>query len=60
MGISYEKMYEIHYYECDKNLNCTLESIMNFLGIGNKQEKAKCRMDLKKEIYWVFYKYSVR
>lgn len=32
MGISYEKMYEIHYYECDKNLNCTLESIMNFWG----------------------------
>ena len=40
MGISYEKMYEIHYYECDKNLNCTLESIMNFLGdVGNKQQK---------------------
>ena len=41
MGISYEKMYEIHYYECDKNLNCTLESIMNFLGdVGNKHAES--------------------
>ena len=46
MGISYEKMYEIHYYECDKNLNCTLESIMNFLGdVGNKHAES-----LQKEI----------
>ena len=64
MGISYEKMYEIHYYECDKNLNCTLESIMNFLGdVGNKHaESLNVGMDYltERNITWVFYKYNIK
>ena len=41
MAISYENMYEIHYYECDKNLNCTIESIMNFFGdVGNRHAES--------------------
>ena len=64
MGISYEKMYEIHYYECDKNLNCTLESIMNFLGdVGNKHaESLNVGMEYltERNITWVFYKYNIK
>ena len=64
MGISYEKMYEIHYYECDKNLNCTLESIMNFLGdVGNKHaESLNVGMEYltERNLTWVFYKYNIK
>ena len=50
MGISYEKMYEIHYYECDKNLNCTLESIMNFFKkMSKKEEQTLKSKDAAKE-----------
>lgn len=64
MAMSYEKVYEVHYYECDKDLNCTIESILNFLGdIGSKHaESLNVGMTYltEKNLTWVFYKYNIK
>lgn len=56
--------YEVHYYEVDKNLNCTITSIMNyFLDAGNKQsESLKVGLEYlkSKNLTWVFYKYDIK
>lgn len=64
MALSYEKSYEVHYYECDKNLNCTIETIMNYLSdIGNKHaESRNVGIDYlnARNLTWVFYKYNIK
>ena len=63
MGKPYEKEYELHYYDVDRNLKGNMSTIINILSdIGTKQSEAlgsgmKELMD--KNMTWVFYNYHV-
>lgn len=64
MGKKFQKEYEVHYYEVEYRLNCTITSIMDyFCDIGGKQsEELGVGIDYlaDKKIAWVFYKYNIK
>lgn len=64
MGRRFEKEYEVHYYEVEYRLNCTITSIMDyFCDIGGKQsEELGVGIDYltEKNLAWVFYKYNIK
>lgn len=64
MGKSYSKEYELHYYDVDSNLRCTMSTIINILSdIGTKQsEELGSGMEslLENNMTWVFYNYHVK
>ncbi|MDZ5017151.1 acyl-[acyl-carrier-protein] thioesterase, partial [Clostridium perfringens] len=58
------KEYELHYYDVDSNLKCSITTILNILSdIGTKQsEELGSGMAglLKSNMTWVFYNYNVK
>ncbi|MBD7916237.1 acyl-[acyl-carrier-protein] thioesterase [Clostridium sp. Sa3CUN1] len=64
MGKSYEKEYELHYYDVDKNLKANMSMIINILSdIGTKQsEELGSGMEslIENNMTWVFYNYHVK
>ncbi|MDV4150796.1 thioesterase [Clostridium sp. AL.422] len=64
MGKSYEKEYELHYYDVDKNLKGNMSTIINILSdIGTKQsEELGSGMNelIKRNMTWVFYNYHIK
>jgi acyl-ACP thioesterase len=64
MGKFYEKEYELHYYDVDKNLKGNMSTIINILSdIGTKhsEELGSGMQELMKEnMSWVFYNYHVK
>lgn len=63
MGKVYDKNYEIHFYEVDNKLQCTIESLLKFIeDIGTEQsEKLGCGMKylIERNMAWVFYQYEI-
>ncbi|MGL5378949.1 acyl-[acyl-carrier-protein] thioesterase [Clostridium sp.] len=63
MGKKFSKDYEIHYYEVDCNLNCTIKSLINFIeDIGTTQsEGLGVGIDYlnERKMAWVFYQYDI-
>lgn len=64
MGKRFEKEYEVHYYEVEYRLNCTITSIMDyFCDIGGKQsEELGVGIEhlTERNLAWVFYKYNIK
>ena len=64
MGKSYEKEYELHYYDVDKNLKGNMSTIINILSdIGTKQSEelgSGMKELMKENMSWVFYNYHVK
>ena len=64
MGKFYEKEYELHYYEVDKNLKGNMSTIINILSdIGTKQSEelgASINDLTDRNMAWVFYNYHVK
>lgn len=64
MGSSYNKEYEINYYQVDPNLNCSIESVVNILAdIGTAQsEELGVGIDycFTNRRTWVFYQYDIK
>lgn len=64
MGRKYSKEYEIYYYNVDRNLNCTMPTVLGILSdIGNKDsEDLGSGVDelLKEDITWIFYNYNIK
>jgi medium-chain acyl-[acyl-carrier-protein] hydrolase len=64
VGKTYSKEYELHYYDVDSNLKCSITTILNILSdIGTKQsEELGSGMAglLKSNMTWVFYNYNVK
>lgn len=64
MGKSYEKEYELHYYDVDKNLKGNMSTIINILSdIGTKQSEelgSGMRELMENNMSWVFYNYHVK
>lgn len=60
---SYTKEYELHYFNVDSNLKCTMSTIINILSdIGTRQSEelgGGMRELLKDNITWVFYNYNI-
>lgn len=63
MGYTTNKKYEINYYDVDKNLDCKLSSIVNFLcDAGNVQAEGlgeTIEALVANNYAWVFYKYDI-
>ena len=63
MGKRFEKEYHVYYYEVDSNLNCKIESLMNyFMEIGMQHsESLGVGIDYlqKENLSWIFYKYKI-
>lgn len=63
MGRSFEKKYEIHYYEVDSKLRCKLSSIIDFIcDVGTQQSEhfgGGIEYCTKNNCAWVFYKYDI-
>lgn len=63
MGRSFEKKYEIHYYEVDSKLRCKLPSIIDFIcDVGTQQSEhfgGGIEYCTKNNCAWVFYKYDI-
>lgn len=64
MGKSYEKEYELHYYDVDKKLKGNMSTIINILSdIGTKQSEelgSGMKSLLEDNMTWVFYNYHVK
>ncbi|MGG7144442.1 acyl-[acyl-carrier-protein] thioesterase [Clostridium nigeriense] len=64
MGKAYEKEYELHYYDVDRNLKGNMSTIINILSdIGTKQsEELGSGMEslIENNMTWVFYNYHVK
>ncbi len=64
MRKAYEKEYELHYYDVDKNLKANMSMIINILSdIGTKQsEELGSGMEdlVESNMTWVFYNYHVK
>ncbi|MCF0147818.1 MAG: acyl-[acyl-carrier-protein] thioesterase [Clostridium sp.] len=64
MGKAYEKEYELHYYDVDKNLKGSMSTIINILSdIGTKQSEslgAGMKDLMENNMTWVFYNYHVK
>lgn len=64
MGKSYEKEYELHYYDVDKNLEGNMSTIINILSdIGTKQSEelgSGMQSLVENNMTWVFYNYHVK
>lgn len=64
MGKSYEKEYELHYYDVDKNLKGNMSTIINILsdiGTRQSQELGSGMKSLSEHnMSWVFYNYHVK
>lgn len=63
MGKLFNKEYEIHFYELDHRLKCTISTILNFIeDVGTEQsERLGAGMEylLERNMAWVFYQYDV-
>lgn len=59
-----EKEYEVHYYESNYRLECTITAIMNYFSdIGTKQSEelgGGIEALTARRLTWVFYKYDIR
>lgn len=64
MGKVYEKEYELHYYDVDKNLKGSMSTIINILSdIGTRQSEelgSGMKELMKENMTWVFYNYHVK
>ncbi|WP_294187026.1 acyl-ACP thioesterase domain-containing protein [uncultured Clostridium sp.] len=64
MGKAYEKEYELHYYDVDKNLEGNMSTIINILSdIGTRQSEelgSGMKELMKENMTWVFYNYHVK
>ena len=64
MGKHYEKEYELHYYDVDRNLKGNMSTIINILSdIGTKQSEelgSGIKDLIDKNMAWVFYNYHVK
>lgn len=64
MGKVFKKEYEVHYYEVDNKLRCTLPAILNYLcDIGIWQsDYLEVGIDklAKQDLTWVLYKYDLK
>lgn len=64
MGKKYSKEYEVHFYEADYNLDCTMTSIINILAdVGTEQSEklgGGIQYLIDKNMAWVFYQYDVK
>lgn len=64
MGEQYSKDYQVHFYEADYNLDCTMTSIINILGDVGTEQSEKLGVGINylvdKNMAWVFYQYDVK
>lgn len=64
MGKSYEKEYELHYYDVDKSLRANMSKIINILSdIGTRQsDELGSGMEslINDNMTWVFYNYHIK
>ncbi|MBE6053337.1 MAG: acyl-[acyl-carrier-protein] thioesterase [Clostridium sartagoforme] len=64
MGKTYEKEYELHYYDVDRNLKANMSTIINILSdIGTKQSEelgSGMKELMDNNMTWVFYNYHVK
>lgn len=64
MGKQYEKEYELHYYDVDRNLRGNMSTIINILSdVGTKQSEevgSGMKELVENNMTWVFYNYDVK
>lgn len=63
MGRKFEKEYEVHYYEADYNLNCSIGALINYISdiatIQSEQLGVGIDYLSEKNLSWVFYQYDI-
>ncbi|GAB6168776.1 thioesterase [Clostridium carnis] len=64
MGKLYSKEYEVHYYEVDSELNCTITTLINILcDVGTTQSEilgGGIEYLIDRNMAWVFYQYNIK